>query len=551
MAHAAALARLRVDNRLGFASPVFRYSGDGSRVLLTGRLGAQFRAGTSALEIRELTQSNGLTILREPALDSGRTHYLFEVPRDGDALELARLLSAHPAIEWAGPDMVAGRARHSEPFFANQYYLRNNNVLNGVRVDINVEPAWQATVGVWEVGVIVIDDGIDGAQTDVWCGLPVLWAYDAFLNQYPDTPTNPHVNDTHGTAVAGIINGCHNGAGIAGIAPGISIGIHRIFRNDDAASDAAIADAINHAWATSGGEVLSNSWGGGPPNSLITGAINNATTQGRGGKGAIVVFSAGNTSKRDGISTVCNQPVCGLNYPATLSNVIAVGAINRDGALTNYTPEGPQLDIVAPSSHFTGSCGGDVVTTDRVGLIGCNDGPNQNENYTSSFGGTSAAAPQVAGAAALLLTIVPNYTRTQITNLLLNNADRGGTWATTTQFGQGKLNVGRAMAQLVPPPPPLLSASISGPSAITAKGTYTWSANPSGGTGVYSYQWSVYFHSSGTTQQLGTAQSQQRFVQPGDGTFDMRVTVTSGSQSLPVSQTVVECIGQPGGCYDP
>lgn len=72
-----------------------------------------------------------------------------------------------------------------------------------------------------------------------------------------------------------------------------------------------------------------------------------------------------------------------------------MGAINRSGELTNYTPEGPELDLVAPSGHFAGWCNGDVVTRDLRGDDGvCNDGPNANVDYTSTFTGTSAAAPR-------------------------------------------------------------------------------------------------------------------------------------------------------------
>lgn len=553
-AYRAALARLRASRRLRFASSLYRVATDGSPVTLTGRLAVRFKTGVPRSAIDTVFATLGVRVLREPQPDSGWFYFVLGYPKNGDPLAVAASLDRSPLAEWASPDMISNRRLQSEPYFGYQYYLRNTATLNGARVDVNVEPAWRVTLGTWNIKVVVVDDGVDQLQADwaYWCGMPFVWAYDAFLNQFWDTPTNPHANDRHGTAVAGLINGCHNSVGIAGIAPGISIGIVRIFRDDSVATDQGIADGINWAWATAGADVISNSWAGGTPNYLVTDAISKATTYGRGGKGSVVVFSAGNTSDRD------HGIIGPVLWPATLANVIAVGAINGTGQPTNYTPEGTALDIVSPSSHavpsqFDPPCSvGDVLTTDRGGPIGCNDGPGGDVNYTFRFGGTSAAAPQVSAAAALLLTVDPTLTRQQVTSLLLDQADRGGTWANTSQFGRGKLNIERSMAQIAtipPPPPPPLVAYVSGTSVVTRKGTYTWTANPSGGVGGYTYQWSVYYPGWGQTYQLGTGQSQQLLVYAGDGTFEMRVVVRSGSATETATMTVVECIGG-GDCYN-
>ncbi len=515
-----------------------------------GTLAVRFRNGTSRASIDSLVSSLGLRIVRQPVPDSGYFWYVLSYPRAREPLEVAAIVDRHPLVEWADPNKIAERRQHTtDPYFGFQYYLRNNNFLNGVRVDDNVELAWSYDLGANYIRVVVVDDGIDVQHPDLFCSTSFFLAHDAFLNQFPDTPLYPHANDRHGTAVAGIINGCHNASGIAGIAPGVQLGVVRIFRNDSVASDQNIANGIATAWYSANADVLSNSWGGGVPSNLINSAINDAATLGRGGRGTVVVFSAGNTSNRLGAGS-CGQATCPPHWPSTLANVISVGAINGSGQLTNYTPEGPTLDIVAPSSHFTGGCGiGDVFTTDRVGALGCNDGPNNDQLVTSSFGGTSAAAPQVAAAAALLLSRSPNLTRQQVTSLLLTRADRAGSWANTSQFGQGKLNIYNAMVPLLPPPP--LSVGITGPITITQKKTYTWTASASGGSGGYTYQWSVYYYSTGQTIQLGTGQSQSRLVLPGDDIFEMRVTVHSGSNTGNGVLVVEECIGVPGGCGPP
>jgi subtilase family protein len=541
-----AIARLRGRSDITFAAPAYRYAVDGSPVQLLGRLAVRFRQGVAQASIDSVLSSLQLTLVRAPKPDSGWFYHVVTYPKERDPLEIAAILDRDPLVLWADPDKITGARLNSEPYFSDQYYLLNEVVLNGVPVDNNVTPAWNVTLGLWDVHVVVFDDGLEIFQQDNYCGQPFVWAYDAFLNQFPDHPIHPHANDWHGTRVAGIINGCHNAYGMAGMAPGVSIGIARIFRDGQYVGHQATADAINAAWATTwegmGADVLSNSWSGGAPSNAVNDAITNAATLGRGGKGTVVVFSTGNASNREAFPNPIIAPV---PWPATLGNVIAVGAIDRNGQLANYTPEGAALDLVAPSSAYVGAnCGaGDLLTTDRAGAIGCNDGPSQDVNFTSTFGGTSAAAPQVAAAAALLLTVNPSLTRQDVTSLLLNNADRAGSWSNPNQFGQGKLNVWRAMQPIAPPPPP--SVSISGPSVITEKGTYTWTANPSGGSGAYTYQWSVYYQATGQTYQLGTARSQEVTVYAGDGAFEMRVTLISGTESASASQTVQECINNP------
>jgi subtilisin family serine protease len=192
-----------------------------------------------------------------------------------------------------------------------------------------------------------------------------------------------------------------------------------------------------------------------------------------------------------------------------------VGAIDRVGALTNYTPEGPELDIVAPSGHYTGICIGDVVTTDLVGQPGCSDYPG-NVDYTNTFSGTSAAAPQVSGVAALLISKEPSLTSDQVKARIYSGADP---WGPATQFGAGKLD---ALFTLAP-----LGSSITGPNIINSPGTYTWDSNPSGGSGTYAYQWRYRPIDSQTWTVVGTGRTYSRTISQSQINFWLQVTVTS------------------------
>lgn len=219
-------------------------------------------------------------------------------------------------------------------------------------------------------------------------------------------------------------------------------------------------------------------------------------------------------------------------YPATLSNVMAVGAINRYGRITDYSPEGPEIDIVSPSGNITDTCTGDVVTLDIFGTGGCDDGPGGSVDYTSTFSGTSAAAPQVAAAAALVLSREPSLTEAQGRYRLQSKAI---SWGKSTQIGSGKLDIYRAVANL--------TVAMSGPARITAEGGYSWTATASGGTGSYVYAW--YRNDGYAWDQVGTGTSYSSYVYSSDPSFQLRVTVLSGGLTASSTRSVIVSMAGP------
>lgn len=520
---------LRREGIYDFVTNVYRSIDDGGEVILHNRLVVHLKAGLDAGAIERINREFGTETLRKP--QGGSEEYLVAYPEDVDPLDFALALGRRPDVEWVDPDKTASRQLHaipSDPYFNAQYYARNIVTLNGVHVDDNVEWAWDLTYGAWSAAagpliVAVIDDGVQIYHPDLDSSF--VLGYDAFTNTWSswdctDCATNPVGTYSHGTQVAGVIKAQHNnGAGLAGLAPAVKLLPIRIFRNGTAASDSQIAMGIDAAWQNNA-HVLSNSWGGGSPSSAITAAINRATTQGRGGKGAVVVFSAGNTSNRtSGI-------IGGVSYPASLSNVIAVGAINRNGALTNYAPEGSALDIVAPSGHTTAQCVGDIVTIDLTGSRGCNDGPGGDIDYGGTFSGTSAAAPQVAAVAAMVLSRSPTLTEAQVRSQITSNADP---WGSSTQFGSGKLNAYRALVGRT-------RVSISGTFYPSTPGTYTFTANASGGVGAYAYQWAESYDNGPYYSIDGNSRTILVPIEENDR-LSLRVTVTNAPDNQTATAT--------------
>lgn len=130
-----------------------------------------------------------------------------------------------------------------------------------------------------------------------------------------------------------------------------------------------------------------------------------------------------------------------IEFPANMKEVISVGAIDKNGKLWNYSQYGEGLCLVAPSGD--GNSSSDIVTTDRMGSLGYN-----NSNYTEHFSGTSAACPQVAGIAALILSARPDLNASEVKNALLSTATDLGTKGYDTKYGYGLVNAYKAISKI-------------------------------------------------------------------------------------------------------
>ncbi len=218
---------------------------------------------------------------------------------------------------------------------------------------------------------------------------------------------------------------------------------------------------------------MSNSWG--PDNDdtplpdATRAAIDYATTHGRGGKGTVIFFAAGNSAD----DTVHD------NY-VSYSGVVAVAASNNFDERSSYSRFGAAIAVSAPSNG--GSLG--ITTTDVTGQAGYSS-----QNYTNSFGGTSSACPLAAGVAALVLSVNPNLTWSEVRDVLEHSADKIDTAngeydgsGRSIFYGFGRVNA-RAAVQLAqdlldPTQPhvalaalPIIAAGGSAPLAWATGGT--------------------------------------------------------------------------------
>jgi kexin len=291
----------------------------------------------------------------------------------------------------------------NDPLFVDQWHLRNTGQAGAsggpgtVGEDLNVTTAWANFRG-RGVRIAIVDDGVDIAHPDLAANVVANESYNYVdMSTNPSTPPGPH-----GTGCAGLAAAVgNNGLGVAGVAMSANVVGYNLLANQN---DLNQVDAMTRALASN--HIYSNSWGATDGVGILTGspaswraAIDQGTSTGRGARGAIYTWAAGN----GGAGAVDRSDYDGQ---ANYHGVIAVASLNDRGQKASYSEEGSNLLVSAYGGEF---CDTHTTTTiDIQGADGYNDGgsPDSNyadPNYSRCFNGTSAATPEVSGAAALVL----------------------------------------------------------------------------------------------------------------------------------------------------
>lgn len=267
--------------------------------------------------------------------DTENNIYLVELQGNKDiSIEVANYLYKTGEVYFAEPDFGLFIKKQNQ-YYSEQWALNNTGQNNGkTGIDINVDSVWNVSTG-RGIKVAVLDEGVDLLHEDLNGNL--LPGYDATGGNNNGGYQN---KESHGTNCAGIISAEDNDIGIKGVAYNSNVIPIRIAHNHTVkingmiftnwTKNSWISNGIYKAWHDYNADVLSNSWGGGSPTSAITDAINNAITQGRNGKGCVVVFASGNSSKSQ------------VEYPSSLDGVISVGALDRCGIRSGRADIVPQ-----------------------------------------------------------------------------------------------------------------------------------------------------------------------------------------------------------------
>jgi subtilisin family serine protease len=356
-------------------------------------------------------------------------------------------------IASAGQDANTPGVFPNDPYFPNQWHLHNTGQSGGTPgADIRAPQAWAITTGDPNIVVAVVDSGVDSKHPDLVDNL--VPGYDFMEGDSQPDPALSYYRNAHGTACAGLIAAQgNNTVGVTGVTWSCKIMPIRIWWQSDDETSYWITEADSATafrWtANKGADVLSNSWTfGTTPTPIFQSAIADVTRTGgigRGGKGCIVLFCAGNDSGP-------------LPYPDRYPEVISVGATDHNDVRCYYSNYGPELDLVAPSSMGRGeseliNTGGRgwLWTTDISGPAGFDTRPGSPYpdvlDYTV-FSGTSGACPIAAGVAALILSIEPNLTSEEVRDFMTRSAKDLGDAGRDDYYGYGRVDA-RAALDLV------------------------------------------------------------------------------------------------------
>lgn len=411
-----------------------------STSLLAADLGALLPTLT-ALQATDLVQKFPHSALPSPersgSVDLRRVYELTVPP--GLTLAKARtMLLATGVVEYVEPLYIrALQYQPSDPradsLAANsEYHLRLTQAYR----------AWDFTKGDTSVVIGVTDTGIRYSHEDLLRQVKYNYADpvngrdddgDGYVDNFRGWDFSNNNNDPgyevytgHGSQVSGLAAGAtDNGKGIAGIGfkcKFLPLQVFSGFATGAFAGYEAVVYAADH-----GCRVINMSWGGLGGYSRFE---QDVCTYAAVNHDAVLVAAAGNT------------PGDLLFYPASYDHVLSVAATDAADAKADFSTYSRRVDLVAPGVNIVGIYGRPAPTA---------AGPPDADYWVGS--GTSFAAPQVAGAAALVRARFPQLTAEQVLAQLRQAADTSIYALPANQnylgyLGTGRLNIARAVAAL-------------------------------------------------------------------------------------------------------
>jgi len=395
-------------------------------------------------EIRSLNKSNKIKSIKLTGNKKKKDTYILSLDSSKSIEELIEMYQKTGLFEYIEPNYVgSGHGFQNTPndtYYNRQWSHYNDGTFSDSNAtsdaDIDTDLAWDITQGDPNLIVAILDSGAkldhpefsgriwvntneneDGSDTDSNNFVDDINGWD-FVNNDND-PTDDH---GHGTNVGGIaLASGNNNIGYAGVNWNSKIMICKILDEENRGYYSWWADAVYYA-VDNGASVINMSVGGNGSSTLLEDAVNYAYNN-----NVPVVVSTGNQNSV-------------IQYPAQYANAFAIGSTNPDDTRsvpffwseTSGSNYGPQIDFVAPGNY----------------MYGLNNSSNTNYNYY--WGGTSQAAPHVAGLISLLLSVDSNLTVDEIRTILEETSedevgDSEDTAGWDQYYGHGRINAFQAL----------------------------------------------------------------------------------------------------------
>jgi len=399
------------DPAADLVQPSFGVTQEPERVM-AGRVLARLVEGADGVAVG---RAYGLEVERE------RPGYvMFRGAAAGNERALAARMGGDAQVVWAEPDYLRQPTTIDPRLWAfhnpgglTMTFTQGRNKGNPVTSFMSVADADEDNAEAYASGggavkIASIDTGVDFGHAEFLPG-QLIAGGDYFSND-----ADPSDEDGHGTHTTGTMVGRNVGvAGVSGAGANVQVVVFRVC-GPIGCPTSAIVDAIRAA-ADAGVVAMNLSLGGGSLAQSEADAIAYAT-----GLNALVIASAGN----GGTGTV--------SCPACDPRAISVAASNWQDGLTYYSNWGSGLDITAPGGQMYSN------TSPEGGIWSSVPG-----GY-AYYQGTSMAAPQVTGTAAIVASKA-GLRGAALRARLEGSADDLGAGGYDTQFGHGRLNSYRAV----------------------------------------------------------------------------------------------------------
>jgi len=412
-------------------------------------------AGQVLVKFREGVNSNARAAVYGASVRGAGYKNAFEIlaVEPGSEASVAAHLSQDPNVEWAEPNYIRTVDAIDSRLWAffNPGGL-NMSFYNDPNGNTGPIPASYASVsdadedaiegiGVGGGAVVIgaIDTGVDFSHPEFtgrlltgcdWYSQAAAGNGSATCSDFTpyDTPDQGHGTHTAGTAGGNTVGV----AGITGAGSNVKIHVQRVC-GAVGCYTSSIVNAIRAAADVPNMVAMNLSLGGRTISNAEKSAIAYAT-----GKNVLVIASSGNGGN--------NKVGC----PACDVNAVSVGATDWKDARASYSQYGSGLDIVAPGGYCYSNttedgCIFSAVVSGYAAATGFREytGPLAGGKY-AYMNGTSMSAPQVTGAAAVVASKT-GLRGTALRNRLQSTADDKGAAGYDTQFGNGRLNVYRAV----------------------------------------------------------------------------------------------------------
>ncbi|HMP14730.1 MAG TPA: S8 family serine peptidase [Saprospiraceae bacterium] len=433
------MQRLRTDDRApGICHHAYHPEGDeATRYYLTDLLTVAFQPGLTFTAIERILEQHGLKFIRTFG-DEALMTFLLQVTKSAgkNPVKVSEDLQSRPEVLFAEPNLVnrfQSFYTPLDPLFKNQWHLKSTR---GVELlpDAHVDAAraWSTTRGKRGIIVAVIDDGFDLTHPDLQGEGKVVFPRDFVDGDEWPLPVRAR-GDYHGTPCAGIAIAEENGDGAIGVAPNCAFMPVRFGMTAD---DRLLYDIFDYTGRRA--DVISCSWGPVPVFAPLSSLLSQQLTQlsltgGPRGKGCIIVFAAGNYNAPiravDNVRFQWRHATQGLkethgallNGHAAHPSVVTVAASTSMNSKAAYSNWGKEINLCAPSDNMH-PLDPQIRQPGRSIWTISND--NRGRRYTDKFGGTSAAAPIVAGVAALVWAAQPELSADQVKEILYSTTDK-------------------------------------------------------------------------------------------------------------------------------